>query len=199
MKLLSLPFALALAASAMPAAILFQDDFNSSLGATTFNADIPNWTESNGSIDYLKSGDFAITCLGGSGGCLDMDGTTSDGGDLTSASFNLVAGLTYQVSYYFSGNQRGSAADSMTVSFGGVTNTHTAIASSAPFTQFFINVTPLANTTTQLVFSHAGGDNFGLVLDDVVVAEGVPEPSSAVLLGLGVTALALVRRRMARR
>lgn len=178
-------------------AIIFNDNFDASLGATQLNADIPGWNEVNGTIDYIQNGAFGLACLGAAGGCIDLDGSTTDAGDLVSTTpFNLLAGNTYVLTYWISGNQR-SGTDTLTVSFGGQTNTHTAIASSDPFTQFSITVTPLANTSSSINFSHAGGDNLGIMLDSVELDEqtGIPEPATMAMLAAGLAATALLRRR----
>ncbi|MBC7925831.1 MAG: PEP-CTERM sorting domain-containing protein [Bryobacteraceae bacterium] len=173
-------------------AVIYSDDFDTSLPATVLNANVPGWEALNGTVDYGKNGAFGLSCRGGAGGCIDLDGTTRSAADFTSlATFNLLAGNTYTLTYWFSGSQR-TGPDSMMVSFGGQTNTHADIPASAPFSQFSLLVAPLVDTTSNIVFSHAGGDDFGLILDDVSLDESpagvVPEPSSLLLLsgGLGI-------------
>ena len=180
-------------------AVIYSDDFDALLTATVLNADVAGWEELNGTVDYLKSGFGGVSCRGGSGGCIDLDGSTGSAADFTSsATFNLLTGNTYTLTYWFSGSQR-SGLDSMTVSFGGQTNTHANITAGAPFSQFSLVVVPLVNTTSNLVFSHAGGDNVGLVLDDVSLdaspAGVVPEPSSVLLLSGGLGILWAFRKR----
>jgi hypothetical protein len=181
-------------------ALIHSDNFDASLPATTLNADIPDWDELDGTVDYLKNGFQSIGCRNGSSGCIDLDGSTGDAADLrSSALFNLTAGNIYTLTYWFSGSQR-SGLDSMTVSFGGQTNTHVNIAASTPYTQFSIVVTPLSNTTSRILFSHSGGDNVGLVLDDVSLDESpagvVPEPSSMILFSSGLALVWAFRKRM---
>jgi hypothetical protein len=180
---------------------IFTDNFDSSLPGSILNAAVPGWNTTNGAVDYIKSGGYGITCRGGIGGCIDLDGSIGNAGDFESAAtLNLLAGNVYTLTYYFSGNQRSGSADSMTVTFGGSSNTHTNIASNAPFAGFTIVVAPAANTTSKILFSHAGGDNIGLILDDVTVdvrsvGGAVPEPTSLLLLGTGLAALAASRLR----
>lgn len=76
------------------ATILFQDDFDTdnATSVPNFNA-FNNWTVSSGTVDYVRSGDFGISCVGGAGGCVDLDGSTADGGRMTSVeSLTLLAG-----------------------------------------------------------------------------------------------------------
>ena len=178
---------------------VFSDDFDASLGATTLNADIPNWTESNGTIDYLKHGYLGLDCRNATGGCLDMDGSSGNAGDITSIDINLLAGQSYRLTFWYSGNQRGGSNDAFSASFGGQTTNITGVTSNAPFTQGVLIVAPVADLTTQIVFSHVGGDNIGVILDDVVVEAigqaAVPEPSSVLLMLSGAAGLAFLRRR----
>lgn len=181
---------------------IFSDNFNSSLSTRTLNANVPGWQALEGTVDYIKSGGFGIACRGGSGGCIDLDGSSDNAGDfLTADLFTLLAGNTYTLTYWFSGNQRGGSADSMTVFFGGLTNTHSNIDPYAPFAQGTIVYQPLADTTSRIIFFHAGGDNLGLILDDVLLSgpapTGVPDPGlTLLLLGMGLAGLRALRKRL---
>jgi hypothetical protein len=179
-------------------ATIFSDNFDASLPISTLNADVPGWDELNGTVDYLKSNAIqGIDCRGNAGGCIDLDGSTSNAADFTStATFNLLAGNTYTLTYWFSGSQR-SGLNTLTVAFGGETNVHSDVPANAPYTLGTLIVTPLVNSSSQIVFSNAGGDNVGLVLDDVALDEStvVPEPSALLLLGAGLAGLAVLRRR----
>ena len=192
---------LTVAISTSYGAVIFSEDFDASLPASALNANVPGWDELNGTVDYIRSGGFGIACRGGSGGCIDLDGSTSNAADFTSSmTFNLLAGTTYTLSYWFSGSQR-SGLNSLTVAFGGGTSMHTDIPANAPFTLGTLMVTPVSNATSQIVFSNAGGDNIGLILDDVsldasVPSTVIPEPSSVLLLCSGLACAGLLRRRL---
>ena len=70
-----------------------------------------NWTVSGGTIDYIRSGGFGIACVGGTGGCLDMDGSTGNAGRITSRQlFTFDSGVQYFIELMLSGNQRGAQA-----------------------------------------------------------------------------------------
>lgn len=176
-------------------AVLFYDNFDNGAG-TTSNQAPAGWTASNGTVDIIAHGFLSLPCLGGAGECVDLDGSSNDAGVLTSNTvFNLTAGNTYVLTYYLAGNNRGFPADRVTVSFGGESVGHT-LSSAVPYTQFSLTVSPLVNLTNQaIVFDHQGGDNVGILLDDVMLEE-VPEPSTLVLFGtaFGVL-LGMMRRR----
>lgn len=183
--------------SALPAfsAVLLNDNFGNP-AASALNTTPPGWTVSNGTVDYIRNTDFGITCRGNAGGCVDLDGSTNDAGVFTYGStFNLTGLTTYTLTYWLSGNQRNGANDTVTVNFGGVTNTH-ILAANAAFQQFSIVLTPLGNTTVSLSFSNAGGDNLGAILDDVFITDqAVPEPSTYFTFAAGLLAFAAARRR----
>ena len=116
-------FAVALAsllvATTAQAQVLLSDSFtglnggNSQLNYTAF----PNWTVLAGTVDLIKSGDFGITCAGGTGSCVDMDGSRSAAGTIGTQTFFFGAGETFTLSFDLSGNQRGGAQDSFSVRF----------------------------------------------------------------------------------
>ncbi len=91
-----------------------------------------NWfaPPSQGTVDTVVSGEFGITCAGGSGKCVDLDGSTSNAGLLLSkALFTYNVGDIVNLSFQISGNQRGAADDQW---FGGFYNENNAFYGNAP-------------------------------------------------------------------
>lgn len=184
------------------AATILNDNFDSN-PFSMLNTTPTGWSVVNGTVDIVANGGFGITCLGNTGSCIDLDGSTMDAGELSfNTAFTLNAGTTYTLTYWLSGSQRGDT-NTVAVTFGGATNTHT-LASDVAFTQFSIVVSPLLSLTNQkITFSNSGGDYFGLLLDNVQLdsvqldAPGgrtVPEPSTAFLMLGSLGAIAAFKR-----
>jgi hypothetical protein len=196
---------LALVAAPGPAAatVVFFDDFESPLNQPPNLDDVPDgWTVTNGFVDLVGSTlggsgtPFAGLCTGSPSAttCVDLDGSQSDAGVLTA---NQVFGAgSYELSFWLSGNQRGST-DTVRVSYGGGFQDFTRN-SGDPFAPVTISFTaPGAfQISFENIYAVGAGDNIGLLLDDVQV-DAVPEPGSLLLLGSGLSALALRRRRKA--
>ena len=169
------------------AAVIFQDNFDSeSLGTKTNANGLTNWTVTDGSIDVIGPGFFDF--LPGNGRYLDLDGTTRNAGKITSkTAFSFHPGDVITLEFDLSGNRRGGN-DSVTVSLGSLFNQTFTLASSDPFTTYTQTINVTSATNAQLMFNHAGGDNLGLLLDDVsLTVQAVPEPLT--ILGAG-TAIA---------
>jgi hypothetical protein len=171
---------------------VFSDDFE---GETKeLNALLDNWTVSDGAVDVIGTGFFDLRPPRTT--YLDLDGTMSDAGKITT---NMIfAPGDYVLSFDLSGNARGFPDDSVTVSLGSYSETFT-LPSSALFSTYVRNVSVLA--PSQLMFDHAGGDNVGILLDNVAVHEAnaaVPEPS-ALLYGLALAPIGLALRRRFRK
>lgn len=217
------PFRLATAAAlaaglafgtAARAAILLSDDFeNDYLDTVTNVGSLSNWTVSNGSVDYLKN--YAgISCFGGSSGCLDMDGSTNDAGRITSsATFLIEPNVTYRLSVRVSGSQRsgldGFAMGLIDVDNGGVdwlTISETGIEANFPFLEYGFDTTHnVAAFNARIFIEGVGGDNVGVILDNVVFStvsetpgQGVDSPAPLLLAGAGLLAAGLVGRRRRR-
>ena len=77
-----------------------------------------NWDVINGSVDVIEVGQFTIVCFGGTGKCVDMDGTTNDAGDLVSK--GTFAPGPYILSFEVAGNQGLGFDNEMTVTLGDV-------------------------------------------------------------------------------
>jgi hypothetical protein len=181
--------------------IPYFDGFNG-ISSTKLNKAPHGWKAIDGTVDSIKSGDYGITCFGGSGGCVDLDGSTDEAGYLvTKGTVKLVAGQTYELSAYLSGNQRGAAPDNVIFGFFNkndlvlASTTVDAIASGSPFTLYSLFFTPSTNVTAKLFFDDVlGNDNQGPILDDVRLT-AVPLPAAAWLMLSGLAALGAVARR----
>jgi PEP-CTERM motif len=172
-----------------------------------FNA-FTNWTVDNGTVDYIRSGAFGISCVGGAGGCVDLDGSTSNGGRmLSNTTFSFLAGESYRLTLDVSGNQRGGAADIFNfgiLGFGFATPD--PLASGDPFTQqSFGSFSSSTAFSGQLFIETSSNDNVGVIIDNVSLEcvtclnGNVPEPGALSLLGLGLAGLGVGRRRSATR
>ncbi len=195
-------FAAAAAAPAQ-ATILFQDNFNADNTISVLNYNgLLNWTVSGGTIDYIRSGGFGITCVSGNGGCLDMDGSTGNAGRITSnVTFALSGSDTYYLEGLVSGNQRGGGNDSIIV--GLIDDATSTVVTSTTFSGLMPNspfvlrqvIATGYNGNFRIFFEGVGGDNIGAILDDVVLRDSaVPEPGTLALAGLALLAAARARR-----
>lgn len=173
-------------ASFASASVLFFDDFEADTPATN-QGTLVNWNVTRAAVDVVANGQFGLT---GDGNFLDMDGSASSAGKIeTKSSFNMVDGQQYLLTFRISGNQRNSAPDTMNLSIGSLSGSVLNVNSTVPWSLVGFGWTQAGDMTDVIEFDHLGGDNIGLLLDDVKL-EAVPEPATMAVLGLGLAALA---------
>jgi hypothetical protein len=169
---------------------IFFDDFNSESIGLNYSS-FANWDVSDGSVDVIGV-DSSWNWFPAYGRYVDMDGSTGNAGKITTkVSFDLAPG-TYTLSFDLAGNQRQGADDTVIVQvdMGSLFNRSYTLSASTPFTTFTEMFTVGAATSAKLSFEGVGGDNVGMLLDNVRLT---PVPGAVLLgmLGLSVAGIRL--------
>ncbi len=198
--------AVALLAVAAPAhaTVLLTDGFEAETPGTPQNT-LTNWTVTSPTIDIVQTPGFGITCAGGAGKCLDLDGSPGLGGILTKGTWAFQAGDVFTLSFFASGNQRGPGgfADSFSAGFllNGTTEINfdgPVLAFNDPFSQYTYTYTATGAGSLQAYIRArgAGSDNVGIVIDNVSLS-AVPEPATWMMMiaGFGLIGAAMRRKR----
>lgn len=175
------------------AGILFSDSFDAEhAGSASLNySGFANWSITRGTADVIGNGNWDLSPDAGHGIYVDLDGSTGLAARMASVPFALDPG-DYELSFQLAGSQRGDT-NTVHVSFLDYSQT-IALASNAPFTTFTAPITVSAATSGSIVFDHDGGDNIGLLLDNVEL-RSVPSPSGGGALAILAVMTALRRRR----
>jgi hypothetical protein len=192
--LLLVPIFMVSVASSASALVIFEDNFdteNGGVGVLNYSG-FDNWTVSDGTVDLIGNGYFDF--FPGNGLYVDMDGSTNNAGIMTSGIY-LAAGA-YTLQFDLAGNQRNDAGEQVNVSvvMGSVFNNSYSLTRYDPFQTFTETIDVAADGNYFLQFEGVGGDNIGMLLDNVKIAS-VPEPATMLLVGIGFLGLAIGRKK----
>lgn len=157
--------------------ILFIDDFNSEndgRGKLNYRG-FENWEVSSGEVDLIGNGfwdyhpDYGLH--------LDLDGSVNKAGTLQSKmKFGLLPGI-YTLEFDLAGNfQR--TVNTVRVSMGELYNEEFTLQATEPFRKIKREIKVSSVIEARLLFQHRGGDNFGLLLDNVRLIKTAGQVSS---------------------
>jgi hypothetical protein len=199
------------ATGAAQATVVLNDNFDAEHGGASdlnYNG-FANWNVVYGTVDIVATPDYGITCAGGVGSCVDLDGSTMQSGMIeTLHSYAFNAGDTVTFSFDLSGNQRRNNSEDFFAGFdfgsnntslvsystaGGfgvttpVTNVFVAnigsggsIAFGTPFTNYSVSfVAGQSGTVRAYVGSFNSNDNVGPVLDNAQLSVSSAVPEPA--------------------
>jgi Protein of unknown function (DUF642)/PEP-CTERM motif len=150
----------------------------------------------SGSVDLLHNASIPVH----SGlQAVDLDGTGGAAvGGLSQNVSGLTPGSLYTLDFFYANNPFGTSSSAL-VTIGDLSVTITHSGSTIAAMNYSEGTYTFTATNSLLSFSSLdpAGDENGIILDDVsIVAASVPEPSSCVMLGLGLLAVVgLIRGR----
>jgi hypothetical protein len=202
----------AMSAAGAQAAVVLSDSFDDASGATTLNyAGFSNFDVSNGTVDII--GMTNTYGLSGVGGYVDLDGSSKNGGVLTTkASYDFNTGDVVTLSFDVSGNQRvgvdnffgGFTFSGLTLinnftqggGFGdsnlGSINSDTAQASgsvgkAAPYETYLLRFTAASAGSLKAFIGTSSADNVGPLIDNfkLDIASAIPEPATWAMMIIG--------------
>ena len=181
---------------------VFFDDFNAENGGNPLRnyTGFANWDVTRGTVDLIGDGlvEDLFDAYPGNGLYVDLDGSTFAAGRLESKTTFLLTAPLYLLEFDLGGTTQ-TGDNVVTVSLGTLFTETFSLPNisgfgSTPFTRITRAIPVASPTSGKLVFDHAGGDNYGLILDNVSLS-AVPEPSSFVLVASCLALLVALRLR----
>jgi hypothetical protein len=184
-------------------AVIFTENFDDDLGlggsAINFNG-FDQLTVTDGTVDLIGAGAFGITCE--TAACVDLSGTSFQGGTLTSEDFDFVADVTYTLTARVSGNQRVATSEVVQLGLTAGNFAEETFEINDGFADLSFVFTSMGDFTDSFFIRNLGSDNFGAILDSITLtSEGgpmvspVPLPAGLPLMFIGIGGLSLLRRR----
>jgi len=149
-----------------PSVTILEDGFDSEHGGRgQLNySGFTNWDLTRGTVDLIGHRFFDF--FPSHGLYLDLDGSTGEAGRLESKTrFRLDSG-DYQLEFDLAGNPK-SGPNTVTVSLGNLYREDFTLEANEEFGTIARTIQVPTTTSAKLIFDHSGGDNEGLILDNV--------------------------------
>ena len=176
------------ASTANASVVVLSDNFDSGKAVKNWNGD-GTFEPTSGSVDLVGLGyfgQFAYPPPHSTGNSVDLDGSTSRAGTLSS--IQAFGPGTYTLSFLLAGNSRGDVPKTTTISLGDW-SVALALPSSSPYTDYTYTFTTSGGTLS-FGDNKAGNQNIGNLLDDVIlVSNGIPELSTWAMMAFGFAGL----------
>jgi hypothetical protein len=148
--------------------VVFHDDFNAENGMVSrANYDrFAQWEVVSGTADLIGTYPFE-PLPPGHGMYVDLDGATGHGATFRTRRELALAPGVYVLSYTLAGSQRVSEPNTVHVTLGPVYAESFTLPSTAPARRVVRRIRVRRLLAARIQFVQDGGDNFGLLLDDV--------------------------------
>jgi hypothetical protein len=152
------------------AQVVFHDDFDAENGLVSRAnyTGLRQWEIVQGSVDLAGTYPFDLLPPG-NGMYLDLDGASGRAAVLRSRRALVLEPGEYTLSYRLAGSQRVSDPNTVHVSLGAVFRDSATLPQYAPMRSYVRRFAVHRRTVARLEFAHEGGDNFGVLLDDVTL------------------------------
>ena len=150
---------------------LFQDDFNDEnggVGRLNYTG-FALWNVTSGAVDLIGNGFFDF--LRNNGLFIDLDGSSGEAGTLRSSSAISLPSASYLLEFELAGSRRGSRDDTVIARFGDFVEETITLPGSASLETYSFPFSVGQPDAAFLEFQHLGGDNAGLLLDNVRIVD----------------------------
>ena len=151
--------------------VVFREDFDTENGfaAEASYTAFRQWDVLDGDVDLVGTYPFALVPQR-QGMAVDLDGTTDDAATLRTKEALSLAPGRYRLTFRFTGMPRVSDPNRVTVSVGRWMTADVVVRHYSLAREHALEFPVAAPDTGRISFANHGGDSFGALLDDVVLA-----------------------------
>lgn len=159
--------------------ILLEDSFDyENNGRSELNySGFENWIVTRGTVDLIGNGTYDF--YPGNGLYVDLDGSSHQGGKLESKTSFILDPGTYELRFDIANNNSSTRdKNTMTVTLGDIYKERFTRSGKPPFQTILRTINIVTPTRGRLVFNQSGGDNDGVIIDNVQLRYLTKSPNS---------------------